>query len=78
MMGGAASSWAGSGFSGGFKSWILSDKNVDKLAEHLLKMRGAALKFGQLLSYMEQVSIPKNLSIALEKARQSAYKMPEL
>ena len=45
MMGGAASSWAGSGFSGGFKSWILSDKNVDKLAEHLLKMRGAALLY---------------------------------
>ena len=58
MIGGTMTTWASHGFSGNFKQWILSDKNVDKLAEHLLKMRGAALKFGQLLSYMEQVSIP--------------------
>jgi len=39
-------------------------------------MRGAALKFGQLLSTFEDVVIPAPLKIALERARAEADIMP--
>lgn len=60
-----------------FKSHLISEKNSDKLAKTLCKMRGAALKFGQLLSTFEDVVIPEPLRSALEKARQDANAMPK-
>eukprot|EP00340_Litonotus_pictus_P009417 CAMPEP_0170531416 /NCGR_PEP_ID=MMETSP0209-20121228/61628_1 /TAXON_ID=665100 ORGANISM="Litonotus pictus, Strain P1" /NCGR_SAMPLE_ID=MMETSP0209 /ASSEMBLY_ACC=CAM_ASM_000301 /LENGTH=379 /DNA_ID=CAMNT_0010826027 /DNA_START=528 /DNA_END=1663 /DNA_ORIENTATION=+ len=39
-------------------------------------MRGAALKFGQLLSSFEEVVVPEPLRSALENARQDANAMP--
>jgi hypothetical protein len=46
LLSGAFSEGYKNSFSGSFGSWMISDKNVDKLAESLMKMRGAALKLG--------------------------------
>lgn len=59
-----------------FKNYLLSESNSEKLSRTLCKMRGAALKFGQLLSTFEDVVIPEPLRSALEKARQDANSMP--
>lgn len=40
-----------SGFSGSMKDHALSEGNVEALTEGLLKMRGAALKLGQFISF---------------------------
>lgn len=61
----------------GFKDYLMSDKNYDKISKSLCKMRGAALKFGQLLSNFENVVIPEPLRVALEKARNEANSMPK-
>lgn len=60
-----------------FKDYLISENNSDKLSRTLCKMRGAALKFGQLLSTFEDVVIPEPLRTALEKARQDANSMPK-
>lgn len=60
-----------------FKSHLINDKNSDRLSKTLCKMRGAALKFGQILSTFEDIVIPEPLRSALEKARQEANAMPK-
>jgi aarF domain-containing kinase len=78
LVSGAFSEGYKNSFSGSFSDWMVSDRNVDKLAESLLKMRGAALKLGQFLSLADQDNLPKNLIKAMERARAEAYKMPDL
>ncbi len=50
--------------------------NTERLASYLCKMRGAALKLGQVLSTMEDTVVPPLVKEALEKARSQADIMP--
>ena len=59
------------------KRAILSDGNMDVLASTLCRMRGAALKLGQMLSMADNKLVPKELSEALDRVRQHADRMPE-
>jgi aarF domain-containing kinase len=54
----------------------ISDKNAEKLAETLCRMRGAGLKLGQMLSMQDDVVLPPPLAVALNRARQNADYMP--
>lgn len=54
----------------------MSSENADRLAEALCRMRGAALKLGQMLSIQDENSISPTLARALERVRQSADYMP--
>jgi aarF domain-containing kinase len=53
-----------------------SDANADRLAATLCRMRGAALKLGQMLSIQDETLLPPGLSRALEQVRQGADAMP--
>ena len=66
------------GFSGSVKDYATTEGNINKLAEGLLKMRGAALKLGQFLSFQEDSKMPPALLKALEKCRREAYIMPDV
>jgi aarF domain-containing kinase len=55
----------------------ISDKNAERLAEALCRMRGAALKLGQILSLQDDGMLPPALSKALERVKQAADYMPK-
>ena len=76
LVAGTLTSGFKSGFSASWKDMLLSDKNIETLTEGLLKMRGAALKLGQFISFQENQKLPPNLIKALEKTRREAYIMP--
>lgn len=57
-------------------SAITSDANADRLAAHLCRMRGAALKLGQMLSMQDEAFLAPPLARALERVRGSADAMP--
>ena len=48
----------------------ISDDNAEVLAEALCRMRGAALKIGQILSLQDEDVMPPALSKALERVKQ--------
>lgn len=54
----------------------ISDKNAERLAEALCRMRGAALKLGQILSLQDDGMLPPALAKALERVKQAADYMP--
>lgn len=58
-------------------SMVASDANADRLAEHLCRMRGAALKLGQMLSMQDEAFLAPPLARALARARGSADAMPK-
>jgi ABC1 atypical kinase-like domain len=58
------------------KGYMVSDANAERLAEGLCRMRGAALKLGQMLSIQDESLIPPQLSKALERVRSGADVMP--
>lgn len=55
---------------------FLSDASAERIAETLCKMRGAALKLGQMLSLQDEGLLPEPLAKALERVRQGADVMP--
>ena len=55
---------------------LLGPGNVEKLAERLSEMRGAAMKVGQLLSMDSGHLLPRQLSVVLAKLREDAHRMP--
>ncbi|KAK1384973.1 protein ABC transporter 1, mitochondrial [Heracleum sosnowskyi] len=55
---------------------FLSDKNAERLALALCRMRGAALKLGQMLSIQDESLVPAPLLAALDIVRQGADVMP--
>eukprot|EP01041_Mallomonas_annulata_P001897 gene1897-3674_t len=55
----------------------LSEENAERLAEALCRMRGAALKLGQMLSIQEDAVLPPALRKALDRVRQNADYMPK-
>ena len=57
-------------------SAIASDANADRLAAHLCRMRGAALKLGQMLSMQDEAFLAPPLARALARVRGSADAMP--
>ncbi|KAK4533835.1 hypothetical protein CCYA_CCYA19G4717 [Cyanidiococcus yangmingshanensis] len=54
----------------------LSPENADRIARTLCRMRGAALKLGQMLSMQDERTVPPILLQALERVRQGADFMP--
>jgi aarF domain-containing kinase len=64
----------GGATSGG--SAVSSDENADRLAATLCRMRGAALKMGQMLSIQDESLLPPALTRALNQVRQGADAMP--
>mmetsp|Transcript_47911 Transcript_47911/g.63406 ORF Transcript_47911/g.63406 Transcript_47911/m.63406 type:complete len:273 (+) Transcript_47911:511-1329(+) len=60
----------------GVAKYALNERNADRLAESFRKMRGAALKIGQILSTSEESVLPPVMRDAMEKARSEADIMP--
>lgn len=60
----------------GIAQYALNEKNADRLAQNFKKMRGGALKIGQLMSTGEESVLPPLFRDALEKARSEADIMP--
>lgn len=58
-------------------SIVANDANADRLAATLCRMRGAALKMGQMLSIQDESLLPPALTKALQKVRQGADAMPK-
>lgn len=54
----------------------MSDQNAEVLAEALCRMRGAALKLGQMLSVQDDGMLPPALAKALDRVKQAADYMP--
>ncbi|KAJ4825581.1 mitochondrial chaperone [Turnera subulata] len=54
----------------------LSEKNAERLALALCRMRGAALKIGQMLSIQDESLVPAPILAALDIVRQGADVMP--
>ncbi len=57
-------------------SSFLSESNAERLAEALCRMRGAALKLGQMLSIQDENVMPPQFQAALERVRAGADVMP--
>lgn len=76
IMTGALYSKVSSGFNSSWKESLLSEENIEKLTEGLLKMRGAALKLGQFISFQDSKKLPPSLVKAMERTRREAYIMP--
>ncbi|KAK8565584.1 hypothetical protein V6N13_020678 [Hibiscus sabdariffa] len=55
---------------------FLSEKNAERLALALCRMRGAALKVGQMLSIQDESLVPAPILAALDIVRQGADVMP--
>jgi len=60
----------------GIAKYAINKKNADRLAENFKKMRGGALKIGQILSTSEESVLPPVIRDAMEKARSEANIMP--
>jgi len=56
---------------------LVNDGNSERLAQSLCRMRGAALKMGQMLSIQDESLLPPELTRALQQVRQGADAMPE-
>lgn len=56
---------------------LTTDANADRLAATLCRMRGAALKMGQMLSIQDEALLPPPLVRALKQVRQGADAMPK-
>lgn len=55
---------------------MANDANADRLAASLCRMRGAALKLGQMLSIQDETLLPPPLARALKQVRKGADAMP--
>ena len=71
-----ASSSSGSGGDKNVSRHYISDQNAERLAETLCRMRGAALKLGQMLSVQDDGFLPPALAKALDRVKQAADYMP--
>uniref|UniRef100_A0A7S3QXC6 ABC1 atypical kinase-like domain-containing protein n=1 Tax=Dunaliella tertiolecta TaxID=3047 RepID=A0A7S3QXC6_DUNTE len=54
----------------------LTESNAERLANALCRMRGAALKLGQMLSIQDENIMPPQVQAALERVREGADVMP--
>ena len=78
---GLARNWAGQAMGGGGPDakggTLLDTAGAEKLAAGLARMRGAALKLGQMLSLQDEASLPPAVSEALARVRHQADIMPQ-
>ena len=58
------------------KSVFLTEENVQRIVDTLCKVRGAALKLGQMLSIQDEALLSPTLQRIFERVRQSADFMP--
>ena len=58
------------------KAFVLSRDNIERIVATLCKIRGAALKLGQMLSIQDDALISKDVQDIFERVRQSADFMP--
>ncbi|ODV94375.1 hypothetical protein PACTADRAFT_51220 [Pachysolen tannophilus NRRL Y-2460] len=57
------------------QSLILSPKNIERMAKKFSRMRGAALKIGQLLSFQDSTVLPPGIREVLLRVQNSAHYM---
>jgi aarF domain-containing kinase len=62
--------------SGGEGSYILSAGNMDRLVSKLSRMRGAALKLGQMISFQDSKMLPIPIQEVLQRVQDRADYMP--
>jgi aarF domain-containing kinase len=61
---------------GGEGSYILSAGNMDRLVSKLSRMRGAALKLGQVMSFQDSKMLPAPIQEVLQRVQDRADYMP--
>lgn len=61
---------------GGEGSFILSASNMDRLVTKLSRMRGAALKLGQMISFQDSKMLPAEIQEVLQRVQDRADYMP--
>lgn len=77
MFGGAISeSLRRVGGGGGQGSYVLSAGNMDRLVSKLSRMRGAALKLGQIISFQDSKMLPPAIQQVLQRVQDRADYMP--
>ncbi|CAI6100432.1 unnamed protein product [Clonostachys chloroleuca] len=77
MLGGAMTESVSRAFGGGGEgSVLLSGKNMERLVAKLSRMRGAALKLGQIMSFQDSKMLPKPLQEVLQRVQDRADYMP--
>ena len=59
-----------------FNKSLFSTKNMNSTVETLKQLRGAAMKFGQLISIDDQLIFTPELSKIIQQLRSSGYSMP--
>ncbi|KAK5681009.1 hypothetical protein LTS10_006769 [Elasticomyces elasticus] len=78
-LGGAAESFrrvTGTGSGDGSGSLMLSEANIERLVAKLSRMRGAALKLGQMVSFQDSKVLPPTINAVLQRVQDSADYMP--
>lgn len=67
----------GLGGSTDMKSAFFSSKNAERIVDTLCRVRGAALKLGQILSIQDSTIVSPQLAKAFDRVRQAADYMPD-
>lgn len=67
----------GLGGSTDMKSALFSPKNAERIVDTLCRVRGAALKLGQILSIQDSTIVSPQLAKAFDRVRQAADYMPD-
>jgi aarF domain-containing kinase len=77
MLGGAVSEGVSRAFGGGGQgSVFLAGHNMERLVAKLSQMRGAALKFGQMMSFQDSKMLPGPIQEVLQRVQDRADYMP--
>ncbi|KAJ1329066.1 aarF domain-containing kinase [Microdochium nivale] len=77
MLGGAITETVSRGFGGGGSgSVMLSAGNMERLVAKLSRMRGAALKLGQMMSFQDTKMLPAPIQEVLQRVQDRADYMP--
>ena len=61
---------------GGEGSVLLSGKNMERMVAKLSRMRGAALKLGQMMSFQDSKMLPAPIQEVLQRVQDRADYMP--
>ncbi|KAI0877022.1 ABC1 family-domain-containing protein [Hypoxylon argillaceum] len=77
MLGGALTEGFSRGFGGGGQGSVMfSAGNIERLVAKLSKMRGAALKLGQMMSFQDSKMVPGPIQEVLQRVQDRADYMP--
>ncbi|OBS18645.1 hypothetical protein FPOA_10372 [Fusarium poae] len=77
MLGGAMTEGFSRAFGGGGQgSVLLSERNMERLVSKLSRMRGAALKLGQMMSFQDTKMLPAPIQQVLQRVQDRADYMP--